>query len=279
MSSLTETPGLWRYGDGTNLIGVPPGFFGSADFNDRPSAVHIAGVREINATLFRLLSRAGDIAEAAAMFSAYVAAMFDLEDGPRPAKPAADTGEPRRYRRSSYLRLLRGWAYDSNSPEGAVLKGWVESRFGLFPTYHREPLERFDGLAWSRYLEQKMGSRFHGNAIFSQIDLLYEFAQWALERFFAGQNGRQLYRGVGDFAEHPIVERIDKRRVILRLNNLISFTAERDMAGWFGDCILDTWVPNAKILFFNELLPRHPLKGEGEVLVIGGDYRVTATYF
>ena len=31
-------------------------------------------------------------------------------------------------------------------------------------------------------------------------------------------------------------------------------------------------------LFFNELLPRHALKGEGEVLAIGGDYLVKATY-
>ena len=76
-----------------------------------------------------------------------------------------------------------------------------------------------------------------------------------------------------------MVERIDRRHVVLRLNNLVSFTAERDMASWFGDYILEAQVPAAKIFFRNDLLPNHPLKGEGEVLVIGGDYRTTASYF
>jgi NAD+--dinitrogen-reductase ADP-D-ribosyltransferase len=136
-----------------------------------------------------------------------------------------------------------------------------------------------------------MGSRFHNNAIFSQLDLLYEFAQWSLGRWAELRQGGteqgapdgdgrgwRLYRGVNDFAEHPIVERIDRRRVVVRLNNLVSFTSERDIAGWFGSYILEARVPWPKILFFNRLLPRHPLKGEGEVLVIGGDYRVHAAY-
>lgn len=33
-------------------------------------------------------------------------------------------------------------------------------------------------------------------------------------------------------------------------------------------------MPAVKIAFFNTLLPFYPLKGEGEFLVIGGDYRV-----
>lgn len=265
--------GVWRYGDGTNLIGIAPGFFGSVAFNERADPVHIAGVREMNGELFRLLGRASNLGEAGEAFGAYMAAMFGLNDRRVVATPEP---APRRYR-SSYLRLLRGWAYDSSSPEGAVLKGWVESRFGLFPTFHRQRLEHFDA-AWGRYLEDKMGSRFHNNAIQGQLDLLYEFAQWAWARFFVGQRHLRLYRGVTGFGEHPIVERVDKRRVILRLNNLISFTAERDMATWFGDCVLEADVPSSKLLFFPGLLPRHPLRGEGEVLAIGGDYLVTASY-
>jgi NAD+--dinitrogen-reductase ADP-D-ribosyltransferase len=34
-----------------------------------------------------------------------------------------------------------------------------------------------------------------------------------------------------------------------------------------------------KVVFFNELLPIHPLKGEGECLVVGGDYQVSADYW
>jgi len=37
-------------------------------------------------------------------------------------------------------------------------------------------------------------------------------------------------------------------------------------------------VPVAKVAYFNTLLPSVPLKGEGEYLVIGGDYQVTASY-
>lgn len=129
------------------------------------------------------------------------------------------------------------------------------------------------------YVEEKMNSRFHNNAIQTQLDLLYEFSQWALARFFChGRKHLTLYRGVNDFAEHVVVEKIDKKTSIVRLNNLVSFTSDREVADSFGDMILETKVPAVKILFFNTLLPRHPLKGEGEYLVIGGDFRVTASY-
>lgn len=267
--------GLWRRGHSTNLVGLPTGLLASAAFNDAAPEMHIAGVREANHHLFGMLDRAAGCCEAATVFENYMAVAFGL-DPERNRTPA--TGGPRRYR-SSYLRLLRGWAFDANGAEAAVLKGWVESRFGLFPTYHREPILRFSSPAWIHYIEQKMASRFHNNAILAQIDLVYEFAQWWLARFQPGRRHFVLFRGVCDYAEHQVVERIDRRNAVLRLNNLVSFTAERDMAGWFGDCILEAQVPASKILFRNDLLPRHSLKGEGEVLVIGGDYRTTASYF
>ena len=275
-----QRDGLWRRGDGTNLVGVPAGFIGGTDFNALNRPLHIAGVREMNGGLFRMLEDAADDADAGEAFTAYMATMFGLELRTPTVDPAnaPEPGARRRYR-TSYLRLLRGWAYDSNSPEGAVLKGWVESRFGLFPTYHREPLRRFNSRAWARYVDDKMGSRFHNNAILSQLDLLYEFAQWALRRGAPERRPMRLYRGVNDFDEHPIVEKLDKRRAILRLNNLVSFTSERDIASCFGDRILEAEVPLAKVLFFKTLLPHHPLNGEDEVLAIGGDYAVRATYW
>jgi NAD+--dinitrogen-reductase ADP-D-ribosyltransferase len=185
---------------------------------------------------------------------------------------------PRRYR-SSYLRLLKGWGYDSNSREGAVLKGWVESRFGIFPTFHKEMLAR-SGEAWATYVEEKMSSRFHNNAIYTQLDLLYEFCQWALGHFVApGERHLTLHRGVNSFDEHQVVERIDKRNAVVRLNSLGSFSSDRSLAECFGDTILTARVPLTKVAFFNTLLATAPLKGEGEYLVIGGDYKVSATYF
>jgi NAD+--dinitrogen-reductase ADP-D-ribosyltransferase len=58
----------------------------------------------------------------------------------------------------------------------------------------------------------------------------------------------------------------------------VSFSFSRERADEFGAWILKAEVPVVKLLFFNDLLPRHPLKGEGEALVIGGDYLVSASY-
>ena len=57
------------------------------------------------------------------------------------------------------------------------------------------------------------------------------------------------------------------------LNNLNSFTTERERADEFGDYLLTARVPLAKIFFCNRLLPGM-LKGEDEVVVIGGVYAV-----
>jgi len=262
-------------GHTTNLVGIPTGLLASAAYNDYPVPLRIAGVRETNHSFFRLLDAAADSEEAACRFQDYMGVVFGIEQDQR---QGTDSAGVRRFR-SSYLRLLKGWGYDSNSREGAVLKGWVESRFGLFPTFHKEAIIRYASGAWIGYVEEKMASRFHNNSIYMQLDLLYEFCQSAAARFFfTGRKTIPLYRGVNDFVEHLVVERIYRRTAIIRLNNLNSFSGERDIASQFGDNILEARVPVSKLLFFNQLLPRHPLKGEAEFLVIGGDYRVTSSY-
>ena len=270
------------FGHSTNLVGLPTSLLASVSFNDYPVPLHISGLREMNPNLFEMLSQADSQSEAGEAFYNYMMAMFgiDPEQLERTrAQAAVDGVKVRRYR-SSFLRLLRGWGYDSNGPEGAVLKGWVESRFGLFPTYHKEPILRLSAPAWMTYVAEKMSSRFHNNSIYCQLDMLYEFCQWVMERFAApGRTHLILYRGINSFDEHQIVSRIDKTTVIMRLNSLASFSGDRDLADCFGDNILTVQVPTVKIAFFNTLLPVHALKGEGEYLVIGGDYRVTASYY
>ena len=259
-------------GHSTNLLGVPTGLLASAAFNDFPVPLHISGVRETNRHFFRQLEDAAGLGQAAQLFQDYMDVVFGLDR----ERDAADG--KRRYR-SSYLRLLKGWGFDANSQEGAVLKGWVESRFGLFPTFHKAPLARFSSPAWAAYVEEKMSSRFHNNSISLQLDLLYEFCQWAFSRWpSAGRRHLTLYRGVNDFVEHPLIQQARNREAVVRLNNLVSFSADRAVADEFGDYILEARVPTAKVLFFNDLLPRHPLKGEAEYLVIGGDYRVKVSY-
>lgn len=263
-------------GHSTNLVGIPTGLLASAAFNDYPLPLSINGVAEMNRTLFQALAGAASAATAGEIFGHYVNLLFGL-DG---TALAGDEGGGKRRFRSSYRRLLEGWGLDSNGPEGAVLKGWVESRFGLLPTFHKQPLGRFPSPSWIAYVEEKMSSRFHNNSINLQLDLLYEFCQWMLGRWFApGRRHLTLYRGINGFEEHQIIERLDKRTAVIRQNNLVSFTANRFVADEFGDTILEARVPVVKILFFNDLLPRHPLKGEGEYLVIGGDYRVSVSYF
>ena len=266
-----------RKGHSTNLVGIPTAWLASDSFNRSGLPIRLAGVREANHGLFKMIERADMVEHAAQMFTAYMEVVFGLH--PEQRGRANNAGDGRRRYRSSYRRLLRGWGYDSNGPEGAVLKGWVESRFGLFPTFHKETLCSFSSPGWIQYVEEKMGSRFHNNAIFSQLDLVYEFVQWSLARFQPSLKTLCLFRGVNDFDEHPIVERLDRRSAVVRLNNLVSFTSQRDIASWFGSYILEAEVPVCKIAFFNALLPQTPLTGEGEYLVIGGDYRVRATYF
>ena len=260
-------------GHSTNLVGARTDLLGSIAFNDDPRRLHISGVREMNAPMFEMLDQAADLAEAGDAFSVYLTAMFGID---------AEQKERRAGRarfRSSFLRLIKGWGYDSNGPEGAVLKGWVESRFGILPTFHKQRIVRLSSGAWTAYVEEKMSSRFHANSIYTQLDLLYEFCQWALERFTApSRTHLTLFRGVNALDEHEIVERIAPRAMLVRLNNLSSFSADRDIAGCFGDTILTVVAPVAKILFFNDLLAAHPLRGEGEYLVIGGVYRVDASY-
>ena len=263
-------------GHSTNLVGVPTPLLASRAFNEHPLALHISGVREMNKTLFDMLAEAEDLEDAGEAFYKYMVAVFGLEPEQRERHKAGSV--VRRYR-SSFLRLLKGWGYDSNGPEGAVLKGWVESRFGLFPAFHKQPLSP-GSPAWTAYVEEKMSSRFHNNSIHAQLDLVYEFCQWGLARFAApGRHHLRLYRGLNDFSEHRLVERLAKRDSVVRLNSLASFTGQRDIAECFGDTILEAEVPRCKVVFFNTLLPIHPLKGEAEYLVIGGDYRVTAAYW
>lgn len=269
-----ETPSNPAKDHSTNLIGIPTGLLASTTFNDFPQALAINGVRQLNRSFFEALARAESATAAAELFGHYMETLFGL-DG---SALVGDEGAKRRYR-SSYRRLLQGWGFDSNGPEGAVLKGWVESRFGLLPTFHKAPLKRYPAQEWMAYVEEKMSNRFHNNSISLQLDLLYEYCQWMLGRWLLpNQTHLTLYRGVNDLNEHQIVERQDKRTVVVKQNNLVSFTSDRMRADEFGDTILEARVPLVKVLYCNGLLPSNPLKGEGEYLVVGGNYRVKVSY-
>ncbi len=260
----------------TNLVGVPTALLADALFNDHPLPLHVAGAREAHSGLFALLARCPDPAEARVVFAHYMTLAYSLQRLSAAERAAA----PGRRFRASYLKLLQGWGLDANGAAGAVLKGWVESRFGLVPVFHKAPLERFPSPAWVRYLEEKASSRFQNNAIFQQLDLLFEFSQWMLARFATLGPGPtiDLWRGSTRCEEQIVAGSLRERRCIVRLNNIVSFSRSRELAGCFGDWLLRARVPLAKLLLWPGLLDTASLDGEGEVLAIGGEYDVQASY-
>ncbi|MDE2371655.1 MAG: NAD(+)--dinitrogen-reductase ADP-D-ribosyltransferase [Burkholderiales bacterium] len=271
----------------TNLVGLPTPLLASIAFNAHPQPLHIGGARESAVGLFALLDRCGSADEAREVFAHYMKLAFGLaKPQPRVVANAAQAdaapacaAEQRRWR-TSYLKLLQGWGMDANGAAGAVLKSWVESRFGLVPTFHKSALARYPSPAWIAYLEEKTSSRYHSNNVFQQLDLLYEFCQWMLARFqLLGPAPRlTMWRGSTRCEEQITAGSLRRRRCTMRLNNLVSFSLSPAEAGCFGDWVLQAQVPLCKVLFLPGLVDRKLLQGEAEVLAIGGDYSMRASY-
>jgi NAD+--dinitrogen-reductase ADP-D-ribosyltransferase len=252
-----------------NLCNLPPWAIASHHFNANPQRLELPGVRLTNRLLFERLDRLESPEDRGMQFHDYMDVKFQLHQWQR-----EDSSSSRKSLKNSYLRFLRGWLFDSNTQEGAVLKGWVESRFGLMPTFHRQPIAGIEDEAYQRFAFDRMKGAARTNAIFPQLDLLFEFVQDELRRRYPDQTHLALYRGIYDFSEHQMLEQRDRNRYLLRLNNLNSFTANFEQAWEFGSRVLKARVPLVKVLFGAGILPRALLKGEGELLVIGGEYEV-----
>lgn len=252
-----------------NRCNLPPWAIASRHFNVNPQKLEIQGVRAANALLFRRLAELPSSDERGQQFHDYMDVKFQLHQWQE-----QNSQSSRKSLKNSYLRFLRGWLFDSNSIEGAVLKGWVESRIGLLPTFHHQPIRSLDDDAYQRFAFDRMKGAARTSAIFAQLDLLYEFVQSELEQRFAGQAHLTLYRGINNLDEHLVLEERSKKELLLRLNNLNSFTNNFEHAWEFGSRVLKAEVPLVKVLFCGGLLPRSLFKGEGELLVIGGEYEV-----
>jgi NAD+--dinitrogen-reductase ADP-D-ribosyltransferase len=174
--------------------------------------------------------------------------------------------------------MVRGWAFDSDGREGAVLKNWVETRFGLLARHHAGPLGDRDSDARHAYTCQAAAGIYATNAVEAQLDLLYTYCQYELSLQYKETPHLTIYRGINRIDEHEVLDQ--PRRGVYRvlLNNLSSFTSNRERADEFGDYILEVAVPLPKVFFFHRLLPGM-LKGEDEFVVIGGLYEVRITAF
>ncbi|MBI5936601.1 MAG: NAD(+)--dinitrogen-reductase ADP-D-ribosyltransferase [Betaproteobacteria bacterium] len=280
-----------------NRCSVPADILGGLTFQRHPVALTLDGVLELHQRLFRRLDGLSDAAERAQLFMAHMAAAFSLDE-PEAAGWSAQASHDRS--RMSYLKSILGWAFDSDGIEGAVLKGWVESRFGLLPRHHGGPIRDLSGEPYRRYLEMRAQGLYGTNGLEAQLDLLYSYCQYELgrqrapraagapsplprKRGRAGGEGETarctppthitLYRGINHVSEHETLLDLGQGRRVMLLNNLSSFSAERERADEFGDFILEVSVPLAKIVFYPQLLPGMP-KGEDEYAVIGGLYEV-----
>jgi NAD+--dinitrogen-reductase ADP-D-ribosyltransferase len=251
-----------------NNCNLPPWVIASRHFNDNPQKLEIQGVKEGNRFLFDKLAGMENHEERALIFNDYMSVKFQLHQW------QDQTDSARKSLKNSYLRYLRGWMMDSNSIEGAVLKRWVESRMGIIPSFHRARIKGIHSEEYFDYSVDVMQGSARTNAIQSQLDILYEYCQFELSLKYPDSTTIPLYRGTYDASEHDIIEQIDKRNQIVRMNNLVSFTSVEERAWEFGSTVWEAYLPLCKIFFYNDLLPGSIMKGEGEYLVIGGECRV-----
>lgn len=265
-----DSPSLPRYARlPVNRCNVPPVILGSLTFQRHPTPLQLDSVAELHADLFRRLDAIDDGAVRAEAFRDYVTVRFCLES----LEEAGLSERSRGRAKANWMRVLRGWSFDSDGREGAVLKGWVESRFGLLARFHGEPLRDFSGRGYLRYQEMRSAGLYGTNALESQLDLLYAFSQYEYRRRAPETKWIELFRGINRINEHEVLNKSGRRQVVL-FNNLTSFSSSRERAGEFGDYILATRVPVEKV-FFSHALISGVLKGEDEYLVIGGVYDVT----
>ncbi|HEY6896586.1 MAG TPA: NAD(+)--dinitrogen-reductase ADP-D-ribosyltransferase [Rhodocyclaceae bacterium] len=252
-----------------NRCNLPASILGGLTYQRHPTPLALDGVADLHRPLFELLDDGADVGERAECFKTYMAHHFRL-NAPEEAGLGAATGKSRA--RANYLKVVMGWAFDPDGREAAVLKGWVESRFGLLPRYHAGPLRDTAGPAYARYEEMRCRGLYGTNALEAQLDLLYAFCQYELQRRYPQRSHVRLYRGVNRLADHEVLREEHGASTVL-LNSVNSFSRSKDRAGEFGDYILGVDVPLPKLLFFSSLLPGM-LKGEDEYVVIGGLYRV-----
>ena len=255
-----------------NRCNLPAVILGSLTYQAHPVPLELDGIHPLHEDLFKLLQGIEAHAARAQRFMDYMTVHFrlaHLED----AGLGPGRGKKKRIN-ANYLRMVRGWSFDSDEREGAVLKSWVETRFGLITRYHNGPLGEPDSDARHAYLCQVAAGIYATNSIEAQLDLLYTYCQYEIARQHPHARHLTLYRGVNHIDEHQVLEHCGRDRYHVLLNNLNSFTASRERADEFGDYILEVVVPLPKVFFFNRLLPGM-LKGEDEFVVIGGVYEVT----
>lgn len=256
-----------------NRCNLSPWIIGSEEFQAHPLPIEIDGARTTEARLFRRLDEIADAEQRSHFFHDYVCVKFGLSE----CISLQSDGKP--HPMHGYAHFLRSWGADSNGHAGAVLKSWVESRFGLLATYHGGRLAD-QAQARTAFTLDRMRGSAKSIGVLMQLDLLYTFCQDELRRRHPDTAWLTLYRGTHDPEEYAIHPQSSspaggsQRHALVQLNNLSSFTSDPEVAWEFGSNVWEVAVPLAKIVFFSGLLPKSLLLGESEHLVLGGYYHV-----
>ncbi|WP_283745012.1 NAD(+)--dinitrogen-reductase ADP-D-ribosyltransferase [Sideroxydans sp. CL21] len=253
-----------------NRCNLPADILGGLTFQRSPVALELDGVAQFHRGLFKLLDQIDDATDRADAFTMHMNASFYLDE---PEQAGYTSQATHKRQKADYLRMVRGWSFDADGREGAALKGWVESRFGLLPRHHGGHIRNLSGEAYRHYLEMRASALYGTNALESQFDLLYTYCQYELARQHPGETHLTLYRGVNRVDDYETLSALDEKGRVVLFNSLSSFTASRERADEFGDYLLSAQVPLAKVFCYTRLLPGM-LQGEDEFTVIGGLYEV-----
>jgi NAD+--dinitrogen-reductase ADP-D-ribosyltransferase len=258
-----------------NHCNLPVEVLGDVSFQTNPKPLHIDGVAQLHHELFELLDTEANADVRTRYFMQHMSAHFQLDHLEEAGYQVAMSVDRSK---ANFLRVLRGWFFNSDSMEGAVIKSWVESRFGLVPRYHQGPIHSVEDETYTQFAVQRARGLYNTNALEAQLDLLYSYCQYELSRRYPTDTSILLFRGQNHLQslEQPAVDITGnelKSPVMVLLNNISSFTSDPARAGEFGDIVISAEVPFAKLLFFSGLMPGI-MTSEREYAVIGGVYNV-----
>ncbi len=250
-----------------NRCNLPASILGGLHFQKYPSPLSIDSVALLHKELFDHLDQISDAGNRAQHFIDYMVVHFRLhllEEIGFDSHLRVDRSK------ANYQRLIRGWAFNPDGIEAAIIKGWVESRFGLLPQFHEHEINSIEDESYANYLHQYSQGLYNTNALEAQLDLIFSYCQYELHRQDS-ESHLTLYRGSNQIQRLNDSVECAKPLDAILLNNINSFSLDIERASEFGDLVIKVSVPKEKVFFYSNLLPGC-LKGEDEVMVLGGVY-------
>jgi len=253
-----------------NRCNLPAAILGSLTYQQHPAPLIIDSVHVLYRDIFERLKRLDNFVVRSRHFMDFISVQFQLDS---PDEVGHQHGSRLDRCNANYLKLIRGWFFNPDSQEAAVLKGWVESRFGLLPRFHKNPICSPSDLSYRNYVQEWANGLYNTNGLETQLDLLYSYCQFELARKFGNQTHITLYRGCNNISDYETFDKLNDGQRTVLLNNLNSFSASQERADEFGDHIMEVKIPLSKISFYNALMPGM-LASEAEYVVIGGLYKI-----